>query len=107
SRNDQNRDRDARRPRLWRRAGRRPCARRREGRALLRARVQMADVITPPRGGWIGLVAVITAIQAVVALMTRVLPLFGLPLTLAAGVPPEAVGQLAAATSFGSMVFFL
>jgi sugar phosphate permease len=57
--------------------------------------------------GWIGLVAVVTAIQAVLALMTRALPLFGLPLTLAAGVPPAAVGQLAAATSFGSMVFFL
>ncbi len=67
----------------------------------------MGGVIAPSRGGWIGLVAVITSIQAALALMTRVLPLFGLPLTLAAGVPPESVGQLAAATSFGSMVFFL
>lgn len=39
--------------------------------------------------------------------MTRTLPLFGLPLTLLAGVPPIAAGQMAVATSLGSMLFFL
>lgn len=57
--------------------------------------------------GWIALVAVVTAVQAVLAMMVRVLPLFGLPLTAAAGMKPEAVGQLSAATSLGSMLFFL
>lgn len=56
---------------------------------------------------WISLVAVVTSIQATLALMTRTLTLMGLPLTLAAGVSPESVGQLAAAGSFGSMMFFL
>ncbi len=58
-------------------------------------------------GDWIGLLAVVTAIQAVLAMMSRVLPLFGVPLTAAAGMRPEAVGQLSAATSLGSMIFFL
>lgn len=62
---------------------------------------------SPEHSGWIGLVVTVTAIQAVLSLMVRVLPLFGLPLTAAAGMPPEAVGQLAAATSAGCMVFFL
>lgn len=56
---------------------------------------------------WKGALAVITAIQAVLALMTRTLPLFALPLTAAAGVSQVAAGQMAAATSFGSMLFFL
>lgn len=60
-----------------------------------------------PQQGWIGLTAIITAIQAILSLMCRVLPLFGLPLTIVAGVSPAAAGQLAAMTSFGSMVFFL
>ncbi|MFN4098825.1 MAG: MFS transporter [Pararhodobacter sp.] len=59
------------------------------------------------RPGWRGAVAVITAFQAVLALMTRTLPLFGLPLTLMAGVPPVAAGQMAVATSLGSMLYFL
>ncbi len=59
------------------------------------------------RGDWIGLVAVVTLVQAAMSLMTRTLTLLGLPLTQAAGVPPEAVGQLAAATSLGSMAYFL
>lgn len=67
----------------------------------------MGGVSAPAAGGWIGAVALVTAAQAMLALMTRVLPLFGLALTVAAGVPPEAVGQLAAATSLGSMLFFL
>lgn len=57
--------------------------------------------------GWRGLVAAITAIQAVLALMTRTLPIFALPITVAAGVPQIAAGQMAAATSLGSMLFFL
>ncbi|UWQ22387.1 MFS transporter [Jannaschia sp. W003] len=61
----------------------------------------------PAARGWIGLVAAVTALQAVLSLLVRVPPLFGLPLTAAAGMPPEAVGQLAAATSAGSMAFFL
>lgn len=59
------------------------------------------------RREWRGFVAIITAMQAVLALMTRTLPLFGLPLTLAAGVSPAAAGQMAAATSLGSMLYFL
>jgi MFS family permease len=56
---------------------------------------------------WLPLVITITLVQAVLALMTRTLPLFGMPLTQAAGMAPEAVGQLSSATSFGSMLFFL
>lgn len=59
------------------------------------------------RGDWIGLVVVVTIVQAAMSLMTRALPLLGLPLTRAAGMPSEAVGQLAAATSLGSMAYFL
>lgn len=59
------------------------------------------------RPGWRGFVVLITAMQAVLALMTRTLPLFGLPLTLAAGMSPMAAGQMAAATSLGSMLYFL
>lgn len=57
--------------------------------------------------GWVGPVIVVTAAQAVLAMMTRALPLFGMPLTLAAGIQPAAAGQMAAATSLGSMLFFL
>ena len=69
----------------------------------------MSDVSgeTAEPAGWVGLVAVVTVVQAVLSLMSRTLPLLGLPLTAAAGVAPEAVGQLGAATSFGSMAFFL
>ncbi|WP_157982048.1 MFS transporter [Oceanicella sp. SM1341] len=66
----------------------------------------MGDV-TGPAPRWIGVIAAVTLAQAVLSLMIRSLPLMGLPLTTAAGMPPEAVGQLAAATSFGSMIFFL
>jgi len=61
----------------------------------------------PETAGWFGTLLTITAFQAVLSLLVRTLPLFGLPLTLAAGMPPEAVGQFAAATSAGSMMFFL
>ncbi len=56
---------------------------------------------------WRAVVLAITGVQAVMALMTRTMPLFGVELTARAGMPPEAVGQLASATAFGSMVFFL
>lgn len=56
---------------------------------------------------WLPIVVVVTLVQAVLALMGRVLPLLGMPLTAAAGMPPEAVGQLSSANAFGSMVFFL
>lgn len=56
---------------------------------------------------WRAVLVAITAIQTVLALMTRVLPLFALPLTAAAGVSQTSAGQMAAATSFGSMIFFL
>ncbi|MBL4916792.1 MFS transporter [Szabonella alba] len=56
---------------------------------------------------WRGVVLAITGVQAVLALLTRTMPLFGVALTARAGMPPEAVGQLASATAFGSMVFFL
>lgn len=60
-----------------------------------------------PHAGWKSTLAAITSIQAVLALMTRVMPLFAIPLTLTAGVSQLAAGQMAAATSFGSMLFFL
>jgi len=53
------------------------------------------------------LVITVTLVQAVLALMSCSLPLFGMPLTAATGMPPEAEGQLSSATSFGSMVFYL
>ncbi|OCW57041.1 MFS transporter [Hoeflea olei] len=56
---------------------------------------------------WIPLVVTVTLVQAVLALMSRALPLFGMPLTASSGMPPEAVGQLSSATSLGSMLFFL
>ncbi|QPC42989.1 MFS transporter [Kaustia mangrovi] len=56
---------------------------------------------------WVPLVVLVTLVQAVLALMSRTLPIFGMPLTETGGMPPEAVGQLSSATSFGSMVFFL
>nr|WP_280860263.1 MFS transporter [Pararhodobacter sp. SW119] len=65
---------------------------------------EISDALRPD---WRALVAIITAIQSVLALMTRTLPLFGLPLTLAAGIAPAAAGQMAAATSLGSMLYFL
>ncbi|QDL93862.1 MFS transporter (plasmid) [Paroceanicella profunda] len=66
----------------------------------------MGDV-TGPAPRWIGVIVAVTLAQAVLSLMIRSLPLLGLPLTQAAGMAPEAVGQLAAATSLGSMIFFL
>lgn len=59
------------------------------------------------RSGWVPLVITVTLVQAVLALMTRTLPLFGMPLTAASGMQPEAVGQLSSATSLGSVLFFL
>lgn len=59
------------------------------------------------RAPWLGLVITVTLVQAMLALGTRTLPLFGAPLTAASGIRPDAVGQLASATSFGSMIFFL
>ncbi len=56
---------------------------------------------------WVPLVVIVTLVQAVLAAGTRALPLFGMPLTEASNMPPEAVGQFSSATSFGSMVFFL
>ena len=70
----------------------------------------MGDLTRPTAGtaqGWVPLVVAVTLVQAVLALMSRALPIFGMPLTLAGGVPPEAVGQLSSATSLGSMLFFL
>jgi MFS family permease len=60
-----------------------------------------------PAPSWVPLVITVTLVQAVLALMSRSLPLFGMPLTAATGMPPEAVGQLSSATSFGSMIFYL
>ncbi|WEX09140.1 MFS transporter [Chelativorans sp. AA-79] len=56
---------------------------------------------------WRSILIAITCIQAILALTTRVLPLFAIPLTTAAGVSATSAGQMAAATSFGSMIFFL
>ncbi|MAC80083.1 MAG: hypothetical protein CML66_18685 [Rhodobacteraceae bacterium] len=67
----------------------------------------MSDIRTAEPASWVPLVVTITLVQAVLALMSRTLPLFGMPLTAASGMRPEAVGQLSSATSFGSMIFFL
>ncbi|MBU2961658.1 hypothetical protein KO516_12705 [Citreicella sp. C3M06] len=58
----------------------------------------MADLTSPQ--GWVQVVASVTLVQAV-------LPLLALPLTQAAGVAPQAVGQLSSAAALGSMLFFL
>lgn len=62
---------------------------------------------SPSTPAWVPIVVTVTLVQAVLALMIRVLPLLGMPLTQASGVSPEAVGQLSSASAFGSMVFFL
>lgn len=67
----------------------------------------MTDLRSPAAPTWVPLVITVTVVQAVLALMSRTLPLFGMPLTAATGMPPEAVGQLSSATSLGSMMFFL
>lgn len=67
----------------------------------------MTDVRTAAASAWVPIVVTVTLVQAVLALMIRVLPLLGMPLTQASGMPPEAVGQLSSAAAFGSMVFFL
>lgn len=67
----------------------------------------MSYVRTAPTPSWVLIVVTVTLVQAVLALMIRVLPLLGMPLTQASGLPPEAVGQLSAAAAFGSMCFFL
>lgn len=58
-------------------------------------------------GSWVWPIVIVTLAQSTVAMMIRVLPLFAVPLTLAVGVAPEAAGQMSAATSLGSMMFFL
>jgi len=60
-----------------------------------------------PRVRWIQIAVGITLVQAVLALLTRTQPLLGVPLTAAAGMSPAAVGQLASATSLGSMLYYL
>lgn len=67
----------------------------------------MGDLNRPPAAHWLPLVVTVTLVQAVLALMSRSLPLFGMPLTAATGMPPEAVGQISSATAFGSMMYFL
>tara|TARA_R100000687_G_C6418587_1_gene149855 strand:- start:260 stop:454 length:195 start_codon:yes stop_codon:yes gene_type:complete len=53
----------------------------------------------------VSLVVTVTLIQAVLAALTRELPLFGLPLSQASQMPAEAVGQFASATSLGRKRF--
>lgn len=67
----------------------------------------MTDVQSPAPPAWMPIVVTVTLVQAVLALMSRTLPLLGMPLTEATGMPPEAVGQLSSAAAFGSMVFYL
>lgn len=67
----------------------------------------MDDTIEPAPVAWRGVVACVTVVQAVQALLLRTVPLFAVPLTSLAAMPPEAIGQLVAASAFGSMVFFL
>ncbi|RAI00175.1 hypothetical protein DLJ53_20920 [Acuticoccus sediminis] len=56
---------------------------------------------------WIAALVVATAMQTVLAMLTRALPVIGPPITALAGVPDENVGYLAALCSFGTMVFLL
>ncbi|UOM37228.1 MFS transporter [Acuticoccus sp. I52.16.1] len=56
---------------------------------------------------WIAALVVATAMQTVLAMLTRALPVIGPPITALAGVPDENVGHLAALCSFGTMVFLL
>lgn len=60
-----------------------------------------------PHGRWIRIAIGVTLIQAVLALLTRTQPLLGVPLTATAGMSPYAVGQLASATSLGSMLYYI
>lgn len=56
---------------------------------------------------WGPVVLAVTLVQAVLAAASRTLPVLGMPLTQAAGMSPEAVGQFSSASSLGSMLFFL
>lgn len=64
--------------------------------------------LTHPRPvAWRPVVACVTIVQAAQALIVRAVPLFAVPLTSRAAMPPEAIGQLVSATALGSMVYFL
>lgn len=67
----------------------------------------MDDVTEPGAVAWRPVVACVTVVQTVQALMVRTVPLFAVPLTARAHMPPEAIGQLVSATAFGSMLYFL
>lgn len=66
---------------------------------------------TPPadatRGGWVGPLAAILALQSAGAFLVQVVPVLAPMLGPALGWPESAVGYLAATTMFGSMAFLL
>jgi MFS family permease len=56
---------------------------------------------------WAKALAATLTMQTTAALASRVLPVLGPSVTLAAGVPPENIGHLAAATAVGTMWFLM
>jgi len=56
---------------------------------------------------WAKALAATLTMQTTAALATRVLPVVGPAVTLAAGVPPESIGHVAAATALGTMWFLM
>ncbi|WP_323039867.1 MFS transporter [Gemmobacter sp.] len=67
----------------------------------------MDDVTEPRPVAWRPVVACVTIVQAAQALIVRTVPLFAIPLTSRAAMPPEAIGQLVSASALGSMIYFL
>ena len=56
---------------------------------------------------WARALAATLVMQTTASLATRVLPVLGPAITLAAGVPPESIGHLAAAVALGTMWFLM
>jgi MFS family permease len=56
---------------------------------------------------WAKALAATLTMQTTAALASRVLPVLGPAVTLAAGVPPESIGHVAAATALGTMWFLM
>lgn len=65
--------------------------------------------LTRPAGipAWAKALAATLTMQTTAALASRVLPVVGPAVTLAAGVPPESIGHVAAATAIGTMWFLM
>ncbi len=65
--------------------------------------------LTAPTGipAWAKALAATLTMQTTAALASRVLPVLGPAVTLAAGVPPESIGHVAAAIALGTMWFLM